>query len=70
MPSPATVSDPTELKALVDLYVAHFGETEAATLAARQGIFSHHGNTPHGIRLSVEYAMKEGLEGSLYALRR
>ncbi len=61
MPSPATVSDPTELKALSDLYAAHFGEAEAATLAARRGIFSHHGDTPHGIRLCVEYAMKEGL---------
>ena len=61
MPSPATVSDPTELKALGDLYAAHFSETEAAALAARRGIFSHHGDTPHGIRLCVEYAMKEGL---------
>jgi superfamily II DNA/RNA helicase len=61
LPSPATVTDPQELKALSDLYAAHFGEAEAATLAARQGIFSHHGSTPQGIRLSVEYAMKEGL---------
>jgi hypothetical protein len=25
------------------------------------GIFSHHGNTPQGIRLSVEIAVKEAL---------
>ncbi len=61
MPSPATVSDRAELKALGDLYAAHFGEAEAATVAARQGIFSHHGDTPHGIRLCVEYAMKHDL---------
>jgi POLQ-like helicase len=59
--APATASDQTELKALGDLYAAHFGETETATLAARRGILSHHGDTPHGIRLCVEYAMKEGL---------
>lgn len=61
MQSPASLCDPKELKALGDLYEAHFGKKESATLAARQGIFSHHGNTPHGIRLSVEYAMKNGL---------
>jgi len=61
MPSPAAVCDSTELKVLGDLYGAQFGDGEPATLAARQGIFSHHGNIPHGIRLSVEYAMKEGL---------
>jgi superfamily II DNA/RNA helicase len=61
LPSPAEVTDPGELRALGDLFAAHFGETEAATLAARQGVFSHHGNTPQGIRLSVEYAMKEQL---------
>jgi hypothetical protein len=61
MESPAAVCDSSEVKVLGDLYEAHFGNDEAATLAARHGIFSHHGNTPHGIRLSVEYAMKEGL---------
>jgi POLQ-like helicase len=61
LPPPAAVSDPSEIKALGDLIAAHFGESEAATLAARQGVFSHHSNTPQGIRLAVEYAMKEGL---------
>ena len=61
LPDPAAVTDPGELKALGDLFAAHFGEAESATVAARRGIFSHHGNTPQGIRLSVEYAMKEGL---------
>jgi POLQ-like helicase len=61
LPSPARVSDAAEIKALGDLIAAHFGESESATLAARQGVFSHHSNTPQGIRLAVEYAMKEGL---------
>jgi len=34
LPSPATVTDPGELKALGDLFAANFGEAEAATLAA------------------------------------
>jgi superfamily II DNA/RNA helicase len=61
LPSPATVSNAAEIKALGDLIAAHFGQSEASTLAARQGVFSHHSNTPQGIRLAVEYAMKEGL---------
>lgn len=61
LPPPATVSDAAEIKALGDLIAAHFGASEATTLAARQGVFSHHSNTPQGIRLAVEYAMKEGL---------
>ena len=61
LPPPATVSDAAEIKALGDLIAAHFGESEASTLAARQGVFSHHSNTPQVIRLAVEYAMKEGL---------
>ncbi|HTS59077.1 MAG TPA: DEAD/DEAH box helicase [Terriglobales bacterium] len=61
MQSAAAVCNSKELKALGDLYEAHFGDNEARTLAARLGILSHHGNTPNGIRLSVEYAMKEGL---------
>jgi hypothetical protein len=31
------------------------------THAAALGIFAHHGNTPQGIRLAIEYAMRQGL---------
>jgi Tfp pilus assembly protein PilF len=31
------------------------------TQAAALGIFAHHADTPHGLRLSIEHAMKEGL---------
>ncbi|MEO6909700.1 MAG: helicase-related protein, partial [Edaphobacter sp.] len=58
---PSLLCDPTELVNLGNLYAAHFGDGESVTQAARLGIFSHHGNTPQGIRLSVEVAMKEGL---------
>lgn len=58
---PSRFCDPTELVNLGNLYAAHFGDEEIVTQAARLGIFSHHGNTPQGIRLSVEVAMKEGL---------
>jgi POLQ-like helicase len=58
---PSEFCDPTELTNLGNLYAAHFGDNESVTRAARLGIFSHHGNTPQGIRLSVEVAMKENL---------
>jgi hypothetical protein len=61
MPPPATFSDPSELQKLISLYRAHFGPDAGPTKAAILGIFSHHGSTPHGIRLAVEHAMKEGL---------
>ncbi len=58
IPSPAGYSDQEEIRRLKHLYHLHFGEIAAATKAAGLGIFSHHGNTPHGIRLSVEHAMQ------------
>ncbi|MBB5341986.1 DEAD/DEAH box helicase [Tunturiibacter gelidoferens] len=61
LPRPSQFCDPTELNNLGSLYAAHFGEEQSFTQAARLGIFSHHGNTPQGIRLSVEQAMKTGL---------
>ena len=61
MTRPSEFCDATELTNLGNLYAAHFGDEESATRAARLGVFSHHGNTPQGIRLSVEVAMKENL---------
>ncbi len=58
MPSPAGYSDQEEISRLKNLYHLHFGEVSTTSKAASLGIFSHHGNTPHGIRLSVEYAMQ------------
>ena len=61
IPSPASHSDPDELRRLALQNEANLGDGATSTKAARLGIFSHHGNTPHGIRLAVEHAMKEGL---------
>jgi replicative superfamily II helicase len=34
---------------------------KSTTSPRAPGIFSHHGNTPHGIRLAVEHAMRDDL---------
>ncbi len=60
-PKPSECSDPDETNRLHFLHTRHFGEATATTVCAKWGIFFHHGNTPHGIRLAVEHAMKEGL---------
>lgn len=59
--APAVHSDPQETKRLHYLHAQNLGPDAAATRSAAIGIFSHHGNTPHGVRLSVEHAMREGL---------
>ena len=61
MDSPASRTDSVELGRLVKLYTRHFGGEADISKCAQFGIFSHHGNTPHGLRLAVECAMKEGL---------
>jgi len=61
LPKPADASDENEISKLVHLHAVNFGKEAVATKAAELGVFSHHNNIPHGIRLAVEYAMKEGL---------
>ena len=58
---PSTFSDHNETSRLYHLYEKNLGCEAAASQCAKYGIFSHHGNTPHGIRLSVEYAMRANL---------
>jgi superfamily II DNA/RNA helicase len=58
---PLEFSDQEEVQRLHNLHVENLGAETSATKSAKHGIFSHHGNTPHGIRLSVEYAMREDL---------
>ncbi len=58
---PVAYSDAKEVSRLVNLHIANLGEDSAITKSAALGIFSHHANTPHGIRLAVEYAMHEDL---------
>src|SRR5690606_25104964 len=45
------------MKTLVE---GHFGELAVISRAASFGVFVHHGTTPHGLRLSIEYAMQLG----------
>lgn len=58
---PSDFSDVQEVKRLTYLHTKNLGEDAPATQSAVHGIFSHHGNTPHGIRLAVEHAMRHNL---------
>lgn len=58
---PVNFSDAQEVKRLANLYIKNLGDSAFASKSAIYGIFSHHGNVPHGIRLAVEYAMRENL---------
>ena len=61
MTKPLDLSDAGEVGRIGALYEANLSGNASATLAAQLGIFTHHGNTPHGVRLAVEHALKEGL---------
>ena len=61
LPLPQEFSDRREVERLHYLHVANLGTEASASMSAEHGIFSHHGNTPHGIRLSVEHAMRKNL---------
>jgi POLQ-like helicase len=58
---PALVSDPSELARMRKLFTDHFGPDNMLTKAASLGVFVHHGATPHGVRLSIEYGMQSSL---------
>jgi len=61
LPKPIDVSDAAEVEKLRSLSEAHLGPDAVATNAALLGIFAHHADTPQGLRLSIEHAMKVGL---------
>jgi superfamily II DNA helicase RecQ len=58
---PIEHSNPDEVERLHFLHQCNLGARATATQSAALGIFAHHGNTPQGIRLAVEHAMKKGL---------
>ncbi|GBQ33965.1 DEAD/DEAH box helicase [Gluconacetobacter azotocaptans DSM 13594] len=58
---PVAQSDASEIEKLRALSEYQLGAAAPATRAAALGIFAHHADTPHGIRLAIEYAMKEDL---------
>lgn len=57
---PAARSDENEIRKIVDLCRTHLGDGRVSK-AAKLGILSHHSNTPPGLRLCIENAMKAGL---------
>lgn len=58
---PIDVSDAAEVEKLRSLLEVELGADAIATQSAALGIFAHHADTPHGLRLAIEHAMKEGL---------
>ncbi len=54
-------SNPAEIERLHRLYSANLGSNAPASQSAQYGFFAHHGDTPQGVRLAVEYAMREDL---------
>lgn len=60
-PSPKEYSNSTEVEKLKQLHDLNLGEDSPTAKCAQLGIFAHHNNVPHGLRLSIEYAIKESL---------
>ena len=58
---PIETSDAAEIEKIRALCELELGAGAPATRAAALGIFAHHADTPRGIRLVIEHAMKEGL---------
>ena len=61
MPKPSDVADDAEIQRLKYLHDVNLGENAPVSMATSLGVFTHHNNIPHGIRLAVEYAMKKSL---------
>ncbi|WP_157995389.1 DEAD/DEAH box helicase [Peristeroidobacter soli] len=61
LPAPAIHADQNELGRLVFLIDRHFGDQSMEAQGARRGLFVHHNNTPHGLRLAIEHAMQHRL---------
>jgi POLQ-like helicase len=59
--APSAVCNQEELTKLCYLYEQNFGAESDFTTAAKLGVFAHHGDTPHGLRLAIEHAMRERL---------
>jgi hypothetical protein len=60
LPRPLDVSNSAEIARLTHLARLNLGVDQDVTQASALGILAHHGNTPRGLRLAVEHAMKEG----------
>jgi POLQ-like helicase len=58
-PPSKTIANKSDIHKLVYLHEANMGAEATATRSAQLGIYAHHNNIPHGIRLAVEHAIKE-----------
>jgi len=59
--TPASHSNIEECDKIADLYSANLGKEAPVSKGAKLGVFSHHANTPHGLRQAVEYSMSKKL---------
>ena len=50
-----------EVQRLERLHRENLGSDAPAVKCAKYGIFTHHGNMPHGIRSAIEYAMQHNM---------
>lgn len=57
---PLIYSDTDEIAAVSNLAALHLGVDADVAQAAAYGVLAHHAEIPHGLRLSVEHAMKDG----------
>lgn len=58
---PADFSDLEEINKLYNLICGNFGNKSILSKAALLGVFLHHGTTPNGLRLAIEFAMQKNL---------
>lgn len=58
---PVSFSVTEEIDRLYSLICKHFGENSHLAKGAQYGFFLHHGTTPNGLRLCIEYAMQKHL---------
>jgi Lhr-like helicase len=58
---PLAASDGGEVGKIAALFGRQMGEAAPASRSSALGIFPHHASVPHGLRLSIEFAMKASL---------
>jgi len=61
LPPPASFSNKQEVEKLSNLIAKNLGKSSEMKKSADIGIYAHHGNVPHGIRIAVEYALQQDL---------
>lgn len=58
---PIRYSDQDEIQKIGKLSELHLGSSSVVTKAIKRGVLPHSANIPNGLRVSVEYAMENGL---------